>query len=71
MNTEIDSYFNTEKFKFVILKILFLHMVIQDHFGYRVRSKSIGNTTYTDKRSNLLSKPTPINEPVNKSDLNW
>ena len=30
-------------------------------FGSRVSSKYIGNNTYTGRRSNLYSKPTPIN----------
>ena len=40
-------------------------------FGSRVRSKYIGHNTYTGRRSNLRSKPTPIHGPVQKSDLNY
>ena len=36
--------------------------------GSRVSSKSIGHTTYTGRRSNFRSKPTPINGPVHKSE---
>ena len=31
----------------------------------------IKNNTYTGIRSNVHSKPIPINEPVHKSDLNY
>ena len=40
-------------------------------FGSRVRSKSIGHNTYTGRRINLCSKPTPINVPVHKSYFNY
>ena len=33
--------------------------------------KYIGHNTYTGIRINLHSKPTPIHEPVQKSDLNY
>ena len=40
-------------------------------FGSRVRSKYIGNNTYTCRRSNFCSKQTPIHGPVQESDLNY
>ena len=40
-------------------------------FGSRVSSKYIGHNTYTGKRSNFCSKPTPIHGPVHKYDLNY
>ena len=40
-------------------------------FGYRVRYKSILHNTYTGRRSNLRSKPTPIHVPVQKYDFNY
>ena len=40
-------------------------------FGSMVRSKSIGQNTYTIRRSNLHSKPAPMNVPVHKSDLKY
>ena len=40
-------------------------------FGSRVRYKSIGHNTYTGRRSNFRSKPTPIHGQVKKSDLNY
>ena len=39
-------------------------------FGSRVWTKSIVNNTYTGRKSDLCSKPTPIHGPVHKSDLN-
>ena len=35
-------------------------------FGSRVRSKYIGHNTYTGRRSNFRSKPTPIHGPFHK-----
>ena len=40
-------------------------------FGPRVTSKSIGDNTYTGRRSNFCSKPAPINGPVHKSYLKY
>ena len=40
-------------------------------FGSRVRSKYIGHNSYTGRRSNLRSNPTPIHGPVHKSDFNY
>ena len=40
-------------------------------FGSRVRSKSIGNNTYTVRRTSLSSKPTPIYGPVHEYYLNY
>ena len=42
-----------------------------ESFGSRVRSKSIGDNTYTGRRNNFLSKPTPIHGPVHKYYLNY
>ena len=38
-------------------------------FGWIVRSKCIGNNTFTGRRRKYRSKPTPIHGPVNKSEL--
>ena len=40
-------------------------------FGSRVRYKYIIHNTYTGRKSNFRSKPTPIHGPVQKSDLNY
>ena len=40
-------------------------------FGSRFGSKSIGNNTYTGRRSNFRSKLGPIHVPVNKYELNF
>ena len=40
-------------------------------FGSRIRSKSIGNNIYIDRRSNFRSKTTSIHGPVHKSDFNY
>ena len=40
-------------------------------FGSRVTSKYIGNNTYTGRRNNFRSKPTPIHGPVHKYDFNY
>ena len=40
-------------------------------FGSRVRSKYIEHNTYTGRRSNLHSKPTPVHGQGYKSNLNY
>ena len=40
-------------------------------FVSRVRSKSIGHNTYTGRRIDFRSKPTPIYGTVHKSDFNY
>ena len=40
-------------------------------FVLRARSKYIGHNTYTGRRRNFHSKPTPIHVPVHKSDSNY
>ena len=40
-------------------------------FGSRLRSKYIWYNTYKVRRINFRSKTTPINGPVQKSDLNY
>ena len=40
-------------------------------FGSKVRSKPIGHNTYSYRRINFRSKPTPIHGPVHISDLNY
>ena len=39
-------------------------------FGSRLISKYTGQKTFTGKRSNFRSKPTPVHGPVQKSYLN-
>ena len=40
-------------------------------FESKLRSKYFGHDTYSDRRSNLFSKPTTIRGPVHESDLNY
>ena len=40
-------------------------------FGSRGRSKYIEHNTYTDRRNNLRSKPTPIHGTVHRYYLNY
>ena len=67
----IDSYFNTEQIQIGDAEIMISVYGSPGSFISRVRSKSIGHNTYTGRRSNLRSKPTPIYGPVNKPDLNY
>ena len=40
-------------------------------FGLIARSKYIERNTYTGRRINFCSKPTPIYGPVHKADFNY
>ena len=62
------SYFNSEPIQIGDIEIMTPAYGLSGSFGSRVSSKSIGHTTYTVRRSNFRSKPTPINGPVHKSE---
>ena len=66
----IDSYLNIEQIQIRNIKNMISAYGLSVSFGYRVSSKSIGHNTYTGRRSNFCSKPTPIHEPVHKYNLN-
>ena len=65
------SYVNNEQIKIGDIEIMTAACGSSGSFGSRVRSKYIGNTTYTGKWSNFRSKPAPIHGPIHKSDLNY
>ena len=67
----IDSYFNIEQIQIRVIDILISAYGSSGLFGSIVRSKYIGHNTYTGRRSDFRSKPTPINGPVHKNDLNY
>ena len=63
------SYLNNEPIKIGDIKIMTAAYGSSGSFGSRVRSKYIGHTTYTGRRSNFCSKPVPIHGPVYKSNF--
>ena len=65
------SYFNDENFQIDDIEIITATYGSSGSFGSKVRPKYIGHNTYTVRRSNLHSKPTPIHGPVHKHDLNY
>ena len=67
----IDSYFSIELIQIRDIEIMISAYGLSGSFGSRVRYKYIGHNTYTDRRSNFRSKPTTINVPVHKYDLNY
>ena len=67
----IYSYFNNEQIQIGDIEIITAVYGLSGSFGSIVRSKSIGNNTYTGRRSNFCSKPIPINGPYQKSDFNY
>ena len=67
----IDSYFNNEQIQIGDIEIMISAYISSGSFGCRVMYKSIVNNTYTGRRINFRSKPTPINGPVHKSELNY
>ena len=64
---EIDSYLNIEQIQIRDIEILMSAYGSSGLFGSRVRSKSIGHSTYTGRGINFRSKPTSIYGPVHKS----
>ena len=66
-----DLYFNYEKNQIGDIEIMTSEYGSSGSFGSRVRSKSIDHNIYTDRRSNFLSKPTPIHVLVQKTDLDY
>ena len=67
----IDSYFNIEQIQIGDIEIMISTYGSSGLFGSRVRYKFIENNTYTVRRINFRSKPTPIHGPAHKSDLNY
>ena len=67
----IDSCFNIELIQIRGVDNMIFAYSSSGLFGSIVRSKYIEHNTYTGRRSNLLSNPTPIHGPVQKSDLNY
>ena len=67
----IYSYFNIEQIQICDIEIMISAYGSSGLFGSRVRSKYIVHNTYTYRRSNFRSKPTPTHVPVQKSDLNY
>ena len=66
----IYSYFNIEPIQIGDIDIIVSAYCLSGSFGSIVRLKSIGNDTYTGRRSNFCSKPTPIHVLVHKYNLN-
>ena len=64
------SYLSDEQIQIGGVDIMTSSYGSSGSFGSRVRSKYIGHNTYTGRRSNCRSKPTPIHGLVHKSDLN-
>ena len=65
-----DSYFNNKQIQIKYVVLMNSAYGSSGSFGSRVGSKYIVHNTYTGKRINLRSKPTPIHGPVHKSYLN-
>ena len=66
-----DSYFNNEQIQIGDIQITTAAYGSSGSFGSRVRSTYIGHNTYSGRRSNFRSKPTPIHGPVHKYDLGY
>ena len=61
-----DSYFNNEQIKIGDIEMITYAYGSSGSLGSKVRSKCIGNNTYTGSRSNFRSKTTPIIGLVHK-----
>ena len=66
-----DSYFNNETIHIGDIDMMNSAYGSSRSFGSKQRSKYIGHDTYTGRRNNFRSKPTPIHGPIQKSDLNY
>ena len=66
-----DSYLNNENIQIGDIELTNTAYGSSGSFGSILRSKSIGHNTYTDRRSNLRSKPSQIYGPVHKIYLNY
>ena len=66
-----DLYFSNEPIQFGSIEIMTATYCSSVSFGSRVRSTSISHKTYTFRRSNFRSNPTPIHVSVQKSDFNY
>ena len=66
-----DSYFNIEQIQISDIEIMISAYFQSVSFGSIVRYIYIGHNTYTVRRSDLGSKPTPIHGPVHKSGLKY
>ena len=64
-----DSYLSHEQIQSSDVEIINSLFGSSRLFGSRVRSKFIGNDTYTGRRRNFDSKPIAINGPAHKSEL--
>ena len=67
----IDSSFNNERIQISDVQLKNIAYGSLGYFGSRVRSKSIGRTIYTGRRSNFHLKTTPIHIPVHKYYCNY
>ena len=65
------SYFNNEPIKIGDIEIMTAVYGSLGSLGSIVSSKFIRNNTYTGRRRNFHSKPTPINISCHRSDLNY
>ena len=61
-----NSYFNIELIKTSGIGIMIYVYGSSGLFGYRLRSKFVGQNTYTGRKSNFRSKPTSIHGPIHK-----
>ena len=66
-----DLYFNDKKIQTISVVLMNAEYGSSQSFGPRVRSIYIENNTYTGRRSNFYSKPTPIHGPVHKYGLEF
>ena len=67
----IDSHFNIEQNQIGDIEIMISVYSFSGSFGSRVKSKSIGYNTYTVRRIDFSSKPSPIHGPFKNSNLNY
>ena len=65
------SYFNIGQIQIGNIENITTAYVASGSFGLIVRSKYIGQNTYTVRRNNFRSKPTTIHGPVHKSYSNY
>ena len=66
-----DSYFNSEPIQIMEVEMMNATFGSAGSFGSRSRSKCIVHNTYTCRRSNFRSKPTPIYGPFHKYELDF
>ena len=66
-----NSYLNNKHIQIGDIDIMNSAYGLSGSFGSILRSRYIVNNSYTGRKSNFRSKPTPIHVPVHKSDLNY